>query len=287
MIPTLLRENLSRRTLPREPEPDLVMDSPEQVEAYALAGRIDGVMSASYLFHTARITQLIQGCEKVVDLGCGPATQLAQIAELSPDTHFTGVDLSPTMLADARAHTARLGLGNVAFVQDDISTLDSLPDACADAVISTMALHHLPRLELLEATFRNVRRILKPGGKVYLVDFGRPRSLHSVLFFAYMNRDHQPHIFSLDYERSLRAAFLPEEFSALTETCLPPGCKVFTPFRLPILVLITSPSEPLADTTLIARLKSMRQALPRRYRQQLDDFRLFFRIGGLTNDPFQ
>jgi hypothetical protein len=30
----------------------------------------------------------------------------------------------------------------------------------------------------------------------------------------------------------------------------------------------------------------MRKALPRRYRQQLDDLRLFFWLGGLKNDPF-
>lgn len=88
MLPTLLREITVQRTLPREPEPDLVMDDAEQVAAYTEAGRIDGVMAAAYLFQTARITQTIQGCGKVVDLGCGPATQLTQIAQLNPDTHF-------------------------------------------------------------------------------------------------------------------------------------------------------------------------------------------------------
>jgi hypothetical protein len=107
-----------------------------------------------------------------------------------------------------------------------------------------------------------------------------------VIFFAYMNRKHQPHIFSLDYERSLRAAFLPDEFRTLAAEELPAGTEVFTTFKLPILTLVTTPAAPLADTALRERLQAMRHALPRRYRRQLDDIRLFFRLGGLTHDPF-
>jgi arsenite methyltransferase len=84
LIPTFLRELLVSRSLPREPEPDLVMDDPQQVAAYAEAGRIDGIMASSYLFHSARISQVVQGCKTVLDLGCGPATQLAQVAQFNP-----------------------------------------------------------------------------------------------------------------------------------------------------------------------------------------------------------
>ena len=85
MIPTFAREVFGQRTLPREPEPALVMDDPEEVAAYSEAGRIDGVMAAAYLYHSARISQVIQGCSQVIDLGCGPATQLAQVAQLNPE----------------------------------------------------------------------------------------------------------------------------------------------------------------------------------------------------------
>src|SRR5688572_15936430 len=96
LFPVLVRERLSSRTLPREPEPDLVMDDPDQVAAYDKAGSIDGLMASSYLFHSARISQVIHGCKEVIDLGCGPAIQLCQIAELNPEISFHGVDLSPT-----------------------------------------------------------------------------------------------------------------------------------------------------------------------------------------------
>lgn len=285
LLPTLLRENLGRRTLPREPEPDLVMEDDAQVAAYAEAGRIDGVMAASYLFHTARISQVIQGCERVVDLGCGPATQLAQIAEINPGISFTGVDLSDGMLDSARHHVGGLGVHNVEFACADITRLAQMPDSSTDGVISTMALHHLPTHDHLRACFREIARILRPGGAVYLVDFGRLRSLKSVLFFAYMNRRHQPHLFSLDFERSLRAAFLPAELFALAKEELPGGLASYGTFRLPILNVMKSPDRPL-DAALRRRLADMRRALPARYRRELDDMRLFFRLGGLRNDPF-
>lgn len=285
LIPTFLRELLVERSLPREPEPDLVMADPDQVAAYVEAGRIDGVMAAAYLFHSARVSQVLQGCRSVLDLGCGPATQLAQIAELNPDIAFTGVDLSLTMLADAEKHVTNLHLDNVDFRQGDITTLDGIDDYSVDAVISTVALHHLPTLQHLEGAFRAISRVLKPSGALYLTDFGRLKSLKSVIFFAYMNARFQPHIFSLDYERSLRAAFLKEEFADLTQRLLPPQASLVSTFKVPFLVIIKTADQPISDA-LRSRLKAMRQNLLPRYRRDLDDLRTFFRLGGLRNDPF-
>jgi len=285
LIPTFLRELVVERTLPREPEPDLVMADPGQVAAYVEAGRIDGVMAAAYLFHSARASQVLQGCNSVLDLGCGPATQLAQIAELNPDIRFTGVDLSPTMLADAEKHIRNLALNNVQFRQGDITTLEVIDDQSVDAVISTVALHHLPTPQHLENTFKAVRRVLKPGGALYLTDFGRLKSLKSVIFFAYMNARFQPHIFSLDYERSLRAAFLKEEFADLADRLLPSDASLVATFKVPFLVIIKTADKPL-PASLRERLKAMRQALKPRYRGDLDDLRTFFRLGGLRHDPF-
>ena len=286
LIPTFLRELFVAPSLPREPEPALVMEDAEQVAAYVEAGRIDGIMSASYLFHSARVSQVLRGCTTVYDLGCGPATQLAQIAGLNPDISFVGVDLSRTMLVDAEKHIRHLGLTNVSFRQSDITTLDGLPEASADGVISTMALHHLPTVDHLERCFASIKRVLKPEGALYLTDFGRLKSLYSVIFFAYMNAKYQPHLFSLDYERSLRAAFLYEEFESLTLRYFADRARAFATFKVPLLVTVKTPDHPL-PAEFLDRLRRMRSALPRKYRGDLDDLRIFFRLGGLGNDPFR
>ncbi len=281
----MTREIFGAREFPREPEPDLVMADATQVRAYAEAGRADGTMAAGYLFHTALISQTLQGCKEVIDLGCGPATQLAQVAQLNPEISFLGVDLSDEMLDSAQRHVNALGLTNVRFASGDITGLPQIQDGSTDAVISTLTLHHLPSFEHLQGCFREISRVLRPGGEVYLADFCRLKSLRSVLYFAYMNASHQPHIFSLDYERSLRAAFLFEEFGELAQKWLPPRTELITTFLVPFIGVLRTKPKPLPQDKL-QRLREMRASLAPRYRRDLDELRFFFKLGGLNADPF-
>jgi tRNA G46 methylase TrmB len=56
-------------------------------------------------------------------MGCGPATQLSQIAAMNPEIKFTGVDMSEELLRHARQHVTELGLDNVDFLLGDITAL--------------------------------------------------------------------------------------------------------------------------------------------------------------------
>lgn len=286
MIPTLLRETFGKGSFNREPEPDLIMDDESQVSAFAKAGRIDGIMSASYLFNTARISQVIQGCNKVLDLGCGPATQLAQLAQVNPQTEFLGVDMSEHMLENARGYCKELGVDNVYFEKDDISVLKTISNDSMDAVISTLALHHLPSELLLRRCFEQIKRVLKKDGALYLVDLSRLKSLHSILYFAYLNKDYQPAIFSLDYERSLRAAFSSEEFRNLAaEIFVINDVNVFSTSLIPILTIIKTEDKALPNEVHEEILR-LSKNLPKRYRNDLNDIRFLFKLSGLKNDPF-
>ena len=261
------------------------MDDAEQVAAYFEAGNAAGIMSSSYLFNSARISQVIAGCTRVLDLGCGPATQLAQVAELNPDIQFQGVDLSDEMLTRARAHVETMGLTNVEFVQGDVTDLSAWENDAVDGVISTMALHHLPTGAMLRDCFSEVNRVLSPGGAVYIVDFGRLKRLKSVLFFAYLNRKHQPHLFSLDYERSLRAAFSTDFFQETAKQTLPDTVSYITTFGIPILQLLKTEDRALSPEVRDA-IRAKRRAIVPKYRRELDDQRFFFWLSGLRNDPF-
>lgn len=286
LLPTFLREWLSDQTLPREPEPDAIMTDAEQVAAFSETGRSESTLAASYLFHTARASQTLQGCKRVVDLGCGPATQLIQIATLNPEIEFIGVDMSQEMLRHARTHAEEAGVSNVSFMTGDITKLEAFEPQSVDGVISTVSLHHLPTAGHLEGCFREIRRILKPGGAVYLADFGRLKSLKSVIFFAYMNRDRDPHQLLLDYERSLRAAFLLSDFKQLAKNVLDGAVNVFSTFKVPLLILLKTQDKPLpADK--VETLNRMRNNLNPRFRYDLDDMRTFFKLGGLKNDVFR
>ncbi len=58
------------------------------------------------------------------------------------------------------------------------SWADSLPhpDASFDAVFCTLVLHHLPK-DVRETAIREMRRVLRPGGRLVLVDWQKPRSI--------------------------------------------------------------------------------------------------------------
>ncbi|PTD96954.1 class I SAM-dependent methyltransferase [Pseudothauera lacus] len=279
---TIARELLSFTPCARTPEPDLVMADAEQVQAYTEAGRECGVMAPVYLHHCSQVCDVIRPGDTVVDLACGPATQLAQVARLNPDCHFIGVDLSAEMLRKARAHVADLQLANVEFRDGDISRLEMFGNASVDAVMTTMALHHLPTRQLLLDTFAEVARILKPDGGVYLVDFGHLKSERSIREFAYQYADRQPEIFTIDYLNSLRAAFPVADFRAAAQA-LDGRAQVYTTLLVPYMVALKSAPRRAPDSALQARLRELHDAMPAYHQRDFKDLSTFFRLGGLRS----
>jgi len=111
--------------------------------------------------------------QRVLDIGCGTGSLTLLIKRLHPQVEVVGLDPDPKALAIARRKAERAGLA----VQLDRGFSDPLvyPDACFDRVFSSLMFHHLTQHEKL-ATLREVRRVLKPGGSLHLLDFGPPRS---------------------------------------------------------------------------------------------------------------
>lgn len=284
LIRTACRELFTAERSPRVNEPDLVMDDPAKVAAYTRAGREDGVMAPVYLFHCAQICEVIRPGDTVIDLGCGPATQLALVARLNPHCRFIGLDLSPDMLARAHAYIDEQGLTNVELRTENITRLKSLADHSVDAVMSTVALHHLPDVNALAEVFAEVSRVLKPGGGIYLVDFGHLKSEKSIESFAYQYASRQPELFTLDYLYSLRAAFSRDDFERLTQTYLAGRAQVYSTFLFPYMVAIKSPVRCETNATPASQLSALRERLPPHHKRDFNDLTLFFRMGGLRSE---
>ncbi len=98
----------------------------------------------------------------VADLGCGTGELAANLAPFV--RHVIGVDSSSEML-----HAARTRLGSMHHVELRSGQLEALPvdDQSVDAATAFLVLHHLP--DPL-AVLRETTRILKPGGRLLLVD---------------------------------------------------------------------------------------------------------------------
>jgi arsenite methyltransferase len=283
-LKVILREIFSSGRVARVPEPDLVMDDPEKVLAYTRAGREDGVMAPVYLFHAAHICEVINPGETVVDLACGPATQLGMIARLNPETNFVGVDLSQPMLDKANAYINEQKLTNVKTAKGNITELSMFEDNSVDAVFSTMALHHLPDKNALKETFSAIRRILKPGGGVYLADFARLKSAKSINYFAYQYADRQPELFTLDYLYSLNAAFSLDDFIE-AKSQLPADVDFYKLFLLPFMVALKSkPRRKSVPDELIRTLKNIENNLPEHHKVDIKDLKETFKLGGLKTN---
>lgn len=277
-----LRELVTRDMPARLPEPALLMDDPAQVAAYVQAGRVDGPVAPNYLFHSQQACRLIRPGDCVVDLACGPATQLCQLAQLNPQAHFIGVDLSPTMLAQAQAQVLALGLQNVSLREGDITRLADMPDACADVVISTMSLHHLPDQAALAACCEAALRILQPGGAMYLADFVRLKREETRRHFAQLHPGQSP-LFVADYLNSLRAAFSLAELRVAALPLLSAGARLISNPGVPLMGVIATPPRVKPDAAQRAQLRALWLALDRPLQRDFNDIRLSFMNGPLRD----
>ena len=99
--------------------------------------------------------------QRVLDLGCGAGRLIDIARERASDVSAIGLDLSSAMLDEARLRYA--GASNVSFAVHDL--MDSLPTALGtfDAVMSCLAIHHVPHSRKAEL-YGEAYAMLNPGG---------------------------------------------------------------------------------------------------------------------------
>jgi SAM-dependent methyltransferase len=105
----------------------------------------------------------------VLDLGCGTGEITARLAERFPQASFVGVDLEEPHLVRARARCAAFG-SRVRFELGDAMALP-YDDATFDLVVCRHVLQAVPDAARVLA---EIRRVLRPGGRVHLIaeDYG-------------------------------------------------------------------------------------------------------------------
>lgn len=114
----------------------------------------------------------LRGDERLIDVGCGTGTLLAEILRRHREVTAAGVDADPEILAIAARRLRRHG----ARVTLHVGRAEALPFPAEsyDAAVSTLTFHHLPT-PAKRSALAEVYRVLKPGGSLLLVDFGGRR----------------------------------------------------------------------------------------------------------------
>ena len=143
-----------------------------------LAWLLTGGREHAFRERLLSLAELAPG-DSVLDIGCGTGTlAIAATRHVGPAGTVCGIDASPPMIARATRKAAKAGAP--AVFQLAAAEQLPFPDACFDAVLSTLMLHHLPR-HVRQQCAIEIRRVLKPRGRVFVVDFGRAQAKGGLL----------------------------------------------------------------------------------------------------------
>lgn len=143
----------------------------------------------------------------ILDMGAGTGGFAVIAAEKCARVY--AVDPSPLMLSCARKKAESKSIKNIEFVQGGFLTYRH-KGAPLDAIVTQFALHHLPDFWKLIA-LKNMREMLKSGGKLYLADavYSFDMGAHEAFFEGFLNKilSFAGDIAAKDIENSIRSEY--------------------------------------------------------------------------------
>ncbi len=196
--------------MPRQLEAE-IMDDPQIALAYA---RTDfAAVNAAFV---DRLLDLAGGAIQLdlLDLGCGPGDIPIRIAMARPGWRIAALDASGPMLELARAAEAAAGFtGRIRWIEAN-ALQPPLADQSVDVICSNSILHHLHDPGPLWGA---ARRLLRPGGLIFMRDLYRPPTPERAWKLVQEHASEASQTLKQEFYNSLLAAHTPEEIQGQIE----------------------------------------------------------------------
>jgi demethylmenaquinone methyltransferase / 2-methoxy-6-polyprenyl-1,4-benzoquinol methylase len=123
--------------------------------------------------------------QTMLDVATGTADVAIMAAKLLQPQKIIGIDISEGMLGFGREKIKKLGLSHIIALQQGDSETINFPDASFDAVTVSFGVRNF---ENLEKGLSEIKRVLKPGGKLVVLEFSKPKAAGvKQLYQLYMN----------------------------------------------------------------------------------------------------
>jgi ubiquinone/menaquinone biosynthesis C-methylase UbiE len=159
----------------------------------------------------------------VLDVGCGTGTLAILVKEREPAARVVGLDGDPAVLAIAKRKIAAAGV-EVTLREGLADSQELFAPASFDRILTSFVLHHLTQEER-RAALAAMRRWLRPGGRLHVLDFGAQGHSPHALVARALGRLHGGERLADNLAGRLPERLVEAGFSGVRET----GC-AFTPF---------------------------------------------------------
>jgi tRNA (cmo5U34)-methyltransferase len=128
---------------------------------------VDAPVAMALVAQTAAATT--PHARHVLDVGCGAGNYTLKLLEHLSGLDVTLIDLSRPMLDRATERVGKVTTGAVTAIQGDVREVE-LGEERFDIILAAAVLHHLRTDEEWRAVFAAFRRVLRPGGSVWVFD---------------------------------------------------------------------------------------------------------------------
>ena len=129
------------------------------------------------------VSRIPPEAHRVLDVASGTAAVAIGLARAQQGRAVVGIDQSPEMLAAGRERVERAGLAERIELREGRAETLPFADGEFDALTFTYLLRYV---DDVPATLRELRRVVRPGGTVAMLEFGLPRGLWRPLWELYV-----------------------------------------------------------------------------------------------------